>query len=213
MANIIKIKGKTTTGAPALGDLAVRELCFVLPDNELYIKKDAGTIINLTAAGGSVSDLIDLTDVGSSTPTNRNVLVADGSLFQSRPLTEADISDLQSYLTASGINTLAKLNAIVGDATLKDASDLATAAQGALASSAIQPGDNISVLNNDANFADQSYVNTAISNLVGAAPGTLDTLNELAAALGDDPNFSATVTASLATKLDENSIIDGGTIS
>ncbi|MGZ2501729.1 hypothetical protein EHI47_11775 [Rhizobium leguminosarum] len=37
--------------------------------------------------------------------------------------------------------------------------------------------------------------------LVDAAPGTLDTLNELAAALGDDPNFAATTAASIATKL------------
>lgn len=36
--------------------------------------------------------------------------------------------------------------------------------------------------------------------LVDSAPGTLDTLNELAAALGDDPNFATTMTNSLATK-------------
>jgi len=40
-----------------------------------------------------------------------------------------------------------------------------------------------------------------IDALVDSAPGTLDTLNELAAALGDDANFSGTVTTSIATKL------------
>ena len=40
-----------------------------------------------------------------------------------------------------------------------------------------------------------------IANLVDSAPATLDTLNELAAALGDDPNFATTVTNSIATKL------------
>lgn len=49
-------------------------------------------------------------------------------------------------------------------------------------------------------IATQTYVNTAITNLVDSAPTTLDTLNELAAALGDDPNFATTVTNSLATK-------------
>lgn len=39
-----------------------------------------------------------------------------------------------------------------------------------------------------------------IDALVAAAPGTLDTLNEIAAALGDDPNFAATITAALGTK-------------
>jgi hypothetical protein len=50
-------------------------------------------------------------------------------------------------------------------------------------------------------YATESYVNTAVSNLVDSAPTTLDTLNELAAALGDDPNFATTVTNSIATKL------------
>ena len=43
-------------------------------------------------------------------------------------------------------------------------------------------------------------VNIAVANLVDTAPTTLDTLNELAAALGDDPNFATTVTNSIATK-------------
>jgi hypothetical protein len=50
-------------------------------------------------------------------------------------------------------------------------------------------------------YATQTYVNTAIANLVDSAPSTLDTLNELAAALGDDPNFATTVTNSIAAKL------------
>jgi len=50
-------------------------------------------------------------------------------------------------------------------------------------------------------YATQSYVGTQINNLLDSSPGTLDTLNELAAALGDDPNFATTVTNSIATKL------------
>jgi hypothetical protein len=47
----------------------------------------------------------------------------------------------------------------------------------------------------------QTFANTAAANVVDSAPGTLDTLNELAAALGDDPNFATTVTNSIATKM------------
>jgi hypothetical protein len=47
----------------------------------------------------------------------------------------------------------------------------------------------------------KQYVDTSIANLVDTAPSTLDTLNELAAALGDDPNFATTVTNSIATKV------------
>lgn len=46
-----------------------------------------------------------------------------------------------------------------------------------------------------------SAISTAIANLVASSPATLDTLNELAVALGDDPNFATTMTASLAAKL------------
>ena len=48
--------------------------------------------------------------------------------------------------------------------------------------------------------ATSSDISSAISALVDTAPATLDTLNELAAALGDDPNFATTVTNSLAGK-------------
>jgi hypothetical protein len=50
-------------------------------------------------------------------------------------------------------------------------------------------------------FATETYVGTAISNLVDSSPATLDTLNELAAALGDDPNFATTTATAIGTKL------------
>ena len=62
-----------------------------------------------------------------------------------------------------------------------------------------------------AGLATETYVDTAVSNLVDSAPATLDTLNELASALGDDANFATTVTTSLSTKLataDFNSTFD-----
>lgn len=62
---------------------------------------------------------------------------------------------------------------------------------------------------NGTDAATKTYVDTSISNLVDSAPGALDTLNELAAALGDDPNFATTVTNEIATKLP----LAGGTMS
>jgi hypothetical protein len=59
-----------------------------------------------------------------------------------------------------------------------------------------------------ADAATKGYVDTQVSSLVDSAPGTLDTLNELAAALGDDPNFATTITNSLAGKLS----LTGGTM-
>ena len=47
----------------------------------------------------------------------------------------------------------------------------------------------------------KTYTDTSISNLIDAAPGALDTLNELAAAINDDASYAATVTTALGTKL------------
>lgn len=51
-----------------------------------------------------------------------------------------------------------------------------------------------------AQTAAEGYTDTAISNLIDGAPGALDTLNELAAALGDDANYASTITNALADK-------------
>jgi hypothetical protein len=54
---------------------------------------------------------------------------------------------------------------------------------------------------NTTQIATTAFVAAAIGALIDAAPGAMDTLNELAAALGDDPNFATTVTNALAGKL------------
>jgi hypothetical protein len=51
-------------------------------------------------------------------------------------------------------------------------------------------------------YAAKTYVDTAVSNLVDGAPGLLNTLNELAAAIGDDANFATTLTGLVAAKAD-----------
>ena len=50
------------------------------------------------------------------------------------------------------------------------------------------------------NYATTTYVANEVANLVGSSPATLDTLNELATALGNDPNFATTVTNNIAAK-------------
>ena len=62
----------------------------------------------------------------------------------------------------------------------------------------IQEGANritkVSELQNDSGFVTEADVNQAINDLIGAAPEALDTLKELADALGDDPDFAGTIT-------------------
>lgn len=61
---------------------------------------------------------------------------------------------------------------------------------------------------NTTQFASTAFVQAAIALLVDSSPNALNTLNELAAALGDDANFSTTVTNNIATKL----ALAGGTL-
>ena len=64
-------------------------------------------------------------------------------------------------------------------------------------------GNSISI--NESYTATRSYVDTAIANLSDSAPGTLNTLNELAAALGDDANFASTTATNIAAKVAKTS--------
>lgn len=56
------------------------------------------------------------------------------------------------------------------------------------------------VSDNDTSIATTAFVKAAIAALIGGSPALLDTLDELAQALGDDPNFAATMTTALAGK-------------
>ena len=97
---------------------------------------------------------------------------------------------LTANITDANITT-AKIadNAVTGD---KVADDVALAGNPTTTTQ--------SAGNNTTRIATTAFVTTAVANIVDSAPSALDTLNELAAALGDDANFSTTVTNSIATK-------------
>ena len=147
MPNTILIKRKNTTGAPALAQLAIGEMCLVIPDNAIYWKKDASTIVGPISVNVASGDMLKST---YDTNNNGRVDTADNSLQLG----------------------------------------------GVLASS----------------YATNASVTAQINALVNGASTTLDTLAELATALGNDPNFATSITTLIGTKLDANSTIDGGTI-
>ena len=66
---------------------------------------------------------------------------------------------------------------------------------------------------NTTQIATTAFVQTAVSNLVASAPATLDTLNELATALGNDANFSTTISTSIGLKAPIASPTFTGTVS
>lgn len=64
----------------------------------------------------------------------------------------------------------------------------------------------VSEFENDANYQSASQVDARIQEVVAAAPEALDTLKELADALGNDPDFAGTITAELAKKADKTEL-------
>lgn len=109
-------------------------------------------------------------------------------------ITQVSNSLVKQDLTISG-GTVD--NTVIGSGT--PAAGTFTTVAGTLASTVT--GTTAAASDNSTKIATTAYVTTALANLVDSAPGTLNTLNELAAALGDDASFSTTVTTSIAAKL------------
>ena len=95
------------------------------------------------------------------------------------------------FLTEEDLPTIpvTSVNQKTGDVVLS-AADV-----GALPSSTVIPSID--------GLATEKYVDTKVANIVSSAPETLDTLNELAAALGNDPNFATTVVTQMGNKIDK----------
>jgi hypothetical protein len=106
-------------------------------------------------------------------------------------------------ITVSYNNTtnVLSLTATYDDEEVVDAVATSLTAGNGITKTYNDDANTITLAVNTAVIADREYVNTAISNLIDAAPGVLNTLNEIAAAIGDDANFATNITAALATKL------------
>ncbi len=122
----------------------------------------------------------------------------------------ANTAFVQAAITAlidgspSALDTLKKIaDAINNDPQFSHTINAALALKAPLLSPAftgVPTAPTASQGTNNTQIATTAYVRAAISALVGSSPEALDTLNELAAALGNDPNFAATMTNALAGK-------------
>ena len=168
--------------------------------------------------------------------TKDTLVVHDGSVAGGRPLLRQDLDNIGTGVITAGMLgtnavTEAKLatdsvtvnkiangsvtGAKIADSTITNTDINASAgialsklaSTGAIGSAVTATTQSAS--DNSTKIATTAYVDTAVSNLVDSAPGALNTLNELAAAVNDDANFSTTITNSIAAKLP----LAGGTMS
>lgn len=135
--------------------------------------------------------------------STRILILKDGIITPSR-----SSSDISNIVTSLGL-TKASVGLNLVDNTSDANKPISTATQTALnlkadlaspALSGTPTTPTATVGTNNTQIANTAFVSTAISNLVASSPAALDTLNELAAALGNDANFSTTITNTLALK-------------
>ena len=145
-----------------------------------------GAFTSLTASGTSTLTTVDInngtidnTVIGgtSAAPASFTTINATGNI------TGNLVGNVTGNITASGSSTLNNL-------TVNGTMDV-TNTQIA----------NVSTPTNASHAANKSYVDAQINNLIGGAPSTLDTLNEIADALNDDANVYNTLDTKIDTKL------------
>jgi|694.fasta_scaffold05873_23 hypothetical protein len=152
------------------------------------------------------------TKVGKTNDTNPNSLDFKVRTLETNILDTEEVEDLVGDLLTTGTHTnitvayddvARKINLT---ATYDNEEAISAIATAIVATSGIDKvydsvAKTITLSVNTNTIASQAYVNQAISNLVDTSPALLDTLNEIAAAINDDPNFSTTITTAIATAL------------
>lgn len=225
MANVLRIKRSTGSAAPST--LANAELAYSEGgDGKLWYGVGTGgaggSATSIVQIGGAavVSTVTDTraanyvfagpANGANAAPTFRALVAADVPDISSTYLTVSTASS--TYLTQSSASStyLTQSNAASTYLTQSSASSTyltqssASSTYAPLASPALTgtpTAPTATAGTNTTQIATTAYVSTAISNLVNGAGSALDTLKELADALGGDANFSTTIATSLGEKL------------
>ena len=194
-------------------------------DGTLITDADTGTVTNTMLAGSIANNKLANNSVtingyeielgGSASYGTDNI--SEGTT--NKYFTDERAQDAVAQALANGTHTNISVSyddannaiSLTGAQTYNDemARDAIGAALTGGTGITVTPNDNADTITVavDNTIATKTYadnaVSTGISNLIASAPSALDTLNELAAALGNDANFSTTVTNALAGKQDK----------
>ena len=162
--------------------------------NAINVGATGGTFASVDINGGT----IDGTVIGGSVAANVTGDTITANQF-SGPISGAVTGNVSGDVTGDVTGNLTgNVTASVGSSQFNDVVISGNLNMDAGTTSTIT---NLSAPSGANDAATKDYVDTSIASLVDAAPGDLDTLNELAAALNDQANFGSTVVSSIAAKL------------
>jgi hypothetical protein len=229
MATIITKNSSTAAATPAAGDLTKGELAVNVTDKKLYTKDNSGTVVKVvgslgnqestalavtggTSAGVAITGgTINNTPIGATTAaaiTGTTVTATTGFVGALTGAVTGNTAGTHTGAVTGNVtgNLTGNVTASSGSSTFNNVTINGTLDMDSGTAATIT---GLPTPTNSGDAAPKSYVDTAISNLVGTAPATLDTLGEISDALNDDANIAATLTTAIAGKL----ALAGGTMS
>ena len=148
------------------------------------------------ATSGSYNDLNDKPTIPTIPTVNNGTLTI-----------QQNGENVKTFTANSSSNVTANITVPTKTSELTNDTDYATRTN---VTNSLQEAKNYTdtTTNNMATtYATKLYVDNEISGIVNTAPETLDTLNELASALGNDPNFATTIATQIGTKADNASVV------
>jgi trimeric autotransporter adhesin len=225
MATIVTKNSSTASAVPTTSDLVQGELAVNVTDKRIFTENASTQIVELGTNPSSITTATatvtgTLTANGTFASSNAvltggtvNGIVIGGSTPQA--ITGTTVTASTGFVGGLTGNVTGNLT---GNVTGNVAGNLTGNVTGNVTASSGTTTLNDLVVNGTADFtntkltnittptvgsdaANKSYVDDTVAAVIDSAPAALDTLNELAAALGDDANFAGTVTTALATKL------------
>ncbi|HBP8034684.1 TPA: tail fiber protein, partial [Salmonella enterica subsp. enterica serovar Infantis] len=168
--------------------------------NTAFVKAAITALIN--GAPGTLDTLKEIAAAINNDPNFSTTI--NNALALKAPLASPALTGIPTAPTAAqGTNNTQIANTAFVKAAITALINNALALKAPLASPAltgVPTAPTAAQGTNNTQIATTAYVRAAISALVGSSPEALDTLNELAAALGNDPNFATTMTNALAGK-------------
>ena len=225
MATIVTKNSSTASAVPTTSDLVRGELAVNVTDKRLFTENAATQIVELgtnpsTLTTGTATVTGTLTANG--TFVSSNAVITGGSI-NSTPIGATTPSTVRGTTVTATTGFVGALTGnVTGNVTGNLTGNVTGNVTGALTGN-VTAATGTTTLNNlvvngtadftntklvnittptaDSDAANKGYVDATVAAVIDSAPAALDTLNELAAALGDDANFAGTVTTALATKL------------